>query len=89
MLAWCLKNWKYGIPLLLIPLVLALRGFGWLGGLFKWPPSTSGNRPIIRDCEAERERIIDHRESEDERIITEADRERRDIDGWIDEGLNK
>ena len=88
MIKWCLKNWKYGIPLLLIPLALLLRGFGSLGGLFKHPPLL-GSRPIIQDCEAERERIIDHREAEDERIVTEADRERRDIDGWIDEGLNK
>ncbi len=88
MIKWCLKYWKWGLPLLIIPLVILLRGFGWLGGLLR-SPRCPGSRPIVHNSERERERIIDHRESQDEKIVTEADRERLDIDTWIDEGLNK
>ena len=89
MIKWCLKHWKWGLPLLIIPLAILLRGLGWFGGLFRPTPPGSNNPRTIHNSEQERERIIDHRESQDEKIVTEADRERRDIDDWIDEGLNK
>jgi hypothetical protein len=89
MIAWCKKYWKWGFPVLLLPLALLLRGFGSLAGFLKFPPR-SGNPPSVHfDADKEREQIIKDRETADEAIVTEADRERRDIDSWIDEGLNK
>ncbi len=93
MIKWCLSHWKWGLPVLLIPLALLIRGFGSLAGLLRrLPPDESGPSVTHFDpqkSEAARERIIDARESEDKRIITEADRERESIDTWIDDGLGK
>ncbi len=93
MIAWAKKHWKWGLPLLLIPVALLLRGFGSLGGLLSRLPPGHSSPPVIQydpeKAEETRERIIDAREAADKRIVTEADRERRDIDEWIDKGLNK
>ncbi len=86
MISWCLKYWKLGIPLLLIPIALLIRFFGSLGGLLRLNPSGTAPPAVHHDPEAserERERIRDHREEADKAIVTEADRERKDIDKWL------
>ena len=89
MIAWCKKYWKWGIPALLLPLALLLRGFGSLAGFLKFSPRSGNPPPVHFDAEAAREQIIKDREDAEEKIVTEADRARHDIDSFIDEGLNK
>ena len=91
MLGWLWKHKKWGVPLLLLPLALLLRGFGSLADLFKRPPSGLGSQPLHpfdpQKSEEERERIIDEREAAEEKIVTASDSAKRDIDTWIDKGL--
>ena len=42
LLEWGIKHWKWGIPLLLVPLMIVFRGIGWVGRLIGIPPLAHG-----------------------------------------------
>ena len=74
---WSIKHWKWGIPILLLPLLILFRGFGWVWRLIGVSPPCPGPASPVHfnkeKAEAARESIKSAHETEAEKITAEAE----------------
>jgi len=81
LLEWGIKHWKWGIPLLAVPLFVLFRGIGWVGRLIgRVSPSPPPASPVQFDhkkAEAERDKIEEAHKAGVEKVRSEAEELRK------------
>lgn len=82
-ISWCWKHKKYGIPLLLIPIIFIFKSLGGLSSLFKAPDQPAPMKYTPKQAERERERITEHKDAKAKEIESEADKARADVEEWL------